>query len=86
MLNGHFDTPPGSPGAGDCGSCVGGLYMLMFQDVIAYNFELDFIATPSAASLLELARLTADSDWVPPKPVIFLFNGAEELFLLVRIS
>lgn len=86
MLNGHFDTPPGSPGAGDCGSCVGGLYMLMFQDVIAYNFELDFIDTPSAASLLELARLTVDSDWVPPKPVIFLFNGAEELFLLVRIS
>ncbi|XP_022887666.1 endoplasmic reticulum metallopeptidase 1 [Olea europaea var. sylvestris] len=56
LLNGHFDTPPGSPGAGDCGSCV--------------------------ASLLELARLTVDSDWVPPKPVIFLFNGAEELFLL----
>ncbi|XP_073130207.1 uncharacterized protein [Henckelia pumila] len=56
LLNGHFDTPPGSPGAGDCGSCV--------------------------ASLLELARLTVDAGWIPPKPVIFLFNGAEELFML----
>lgn len=23
LVNGHFDTAPGSPGAGDCGSCVG---------------------------------------------------------------
>ncbi|KAL6543559.1 hypothetical protein OROGR_010056 [Orobanche gracilis] len=57
LLNGHFDTPPGSPGAGDCGSCV--------------------------ASLLELARLTVDSGWIPPRPIIFLFNGAEELFMLM---
>ncbi|GFP88378.1 endoplasmic reticulum metallopeptidase 1 [Phtheirospermum japonicum] len=49
LLNGHFDTPPGSPGA---------------------------------ASLLELARLTIDSGWTPPRPIIFLFNGAEELFML----
>ncbi|PIN05600.1 Aminopeptidases of the M20 family [Handroanthus impetiginosus] len=56
LLNAHFDTPPGSPGAGDCGSCV--------------------------ASLLELARLTVDSGWIPPRPIIFLFNGAEELFML----
>ncbi|KAG6405705.1 hypothetical protein SASPL_133297 [Salvia splendens] len=56
LLNGHFDTPPGSPGAGDCGSCV--------------------------ASLLELARLGIDSGWTPPRPIIFLFNGAEELFML----
>nr|GMD41282.1 endoplasmic reticulum metallopeptidase 1 isoform X1 [Ipomoea batatas] len=56
LVNGHFDTTPGSPGAGDCGSCV--------------------------ASILELARFTIDSDWVPPRPVIFLFNGAEELFML----
>ncbi|KAL8550649.1 hypothetical protein ACS0TY_009170 [Phlomoides rotata] len=56
LLNGHFDTPPGSLGAGDCGSCV--------------------------ASLLELARLTVDSGWLPPRPIIFLFNGAEELFML----
>ncbi|EPS60129.1 hypothetical protein M569_14675, partial [Genlisea aurea] len=56
LLNGHFDTTPGSPGAGDCGSCV--------------------------ASLLEVARLTIDSGWVPPRPIIFLFNGAEELFML----
>ncbi|XP_019101596.1 PREDICTED: endoplasmic reticulum metallopeptidase 1-like isoform X1 [Camelina sativa] len=34
------------------------------------------------ASLLELARLVVDSGWTPPRPVIFLFNGAEELFML----
>ncbi|KAL5717613.1 hypothetical protein ACHQM5_010595 [Ranunculus cassubicifolius] len=34
------------------------------------------------ASMLEIARLTIDSEWVPPRPIIFLFNGAEELFLL----
>ncbi|KAL3501024.1 hypothetical protein ACH5RR_035473 [Cinchona calisaya] len=56
LVNGHFDSPPGSPGAGDCGSCV--------------------------ASILELARVFVDSAWVPPRPVIFLFNGAEELFML----
>ncbi|KAK6116593.1 hypothetical protein DH2020_049699 [Rehmannia glutinosa] len=56
LLNGHFDTAVGSPGAGDCGSCV--------------------------ASLLELARLTVDSGWIPPRPIMFLFNGAEELFML----
>jgi Zn-dependent M28 family amino/carboxypeptidase len=55
-VNGHFDSPLGSPGASDCGSCV--------------------------ASMLELSRLILDSGWVPPRPVIFLFNGAEELFLL----
>ena len=22
LINGHFDSPLGSPGAGDCGSCV----------------------------------------------------------------
>ncbi|KAM0934905.1 putative peptidase M28 [Dioscorea sansibarensis] len=56
MVNGHFDSPPGSPGAGDCGSCV--------------------------ASMLETARQIVDSGWVPPRPIIFLFNGAEEVFLL----
>nr|CAB3452636.1 unnamed protein product [Digitaria exilis] len=56
LVNGHFDSPFGSPGAADCGSCV--------------------------ASMLELSRLIIDSGWVPPRPVIFLFNGAEELFLL----
>ncbi|KMZ68543.1 hypothetical protein ZOSMA_237G00040 [Zostera marina] len=34
------------------------------------------------ASMLEMARLIIDSNWIPPRPVIFLFNGAEELFLL----
>ncbi|KAH9772632.1 peptidase M28 domain-containing protein [Citrus sinensis] len=56
LMNGHFDGPLSSPGAGDCGSCV--------------------------ASMLELARLTIDSGWIPPRPIIFLFNGAEELFML----
>ncbi|KAJ0972661.1 hypothetical protein J5N97_020620 [Dioscorea zingiberensis] len=56
MVNGHFDSPLGSPGAGDCGSCV--------------------------ASMLETARQIVDSGWVPPRPIIFLFNGAEEVFLL----
>lgn len=37
-----------------------------------------------SASMLELSRLIIDSGWVPSQPVIFLFNGAEELFLLVR--
>lgn len=37
-----------------------------------------------SASMLELARLFVDSAWVPPRPIIFLFNGAEELFMLVR--
>ncbi|TQD96736.1 hypothetical protein C1H46_017629 [Malus baccata] len=47
------------------------------------------LASPGAAdcgscvaSMLEIARLMVDSEWVPPRPVIFLFNGAEELFLL----
>ncbi|KAK6922400.1 Peptidase M28 [Dillenia turbinata] len=56
LVNGHFDSPLGSPGAGDCGSCV--------------------------VSMLELGRLIVDSGWVPPQPIIFLFNGAEELFML----
>ncbi|XP_057530899.1 uncharacterized protein LOC130809230 [Amaranthus tricolor] len=34
------------------------------------------------ASMLELARLMVDSGWNPPRPIIFLFNGAEELFML----
>lgn len=34
--------------------------------------------------MLEVARLIVDSGWIPPRPIIFLFNGAEELFMLVR--
>lgn len=56
LVNGHFDSAIGSPGAGDCASCV--------------------------ASMLESVRLIIDSQWVPPSPIIFLFNGAEELFML----
>ncbi|KAI3823429.1 hypothetical protein L1987_04865 [Smallanthus sonchifolius] len=57
LLNWEFDSPPGSPGASVCGSCV--------------------------ASILEVARMTIDSWWTPPKPLIFLFNGAKELFMLI---
>ena len=46
--------------------------------------SLIFFSLSLAASLLEVARLTVDSNWVPPRPIIFLFNGAEELFMLVR--
>lgn len=38
-----------------------------------------------AASMLEVGRLIVDSGWVPMKPIIFLFNGAEELFMVVSI-
>ncbi|KAL2611174.1 hypothetical protein R1flu_022866 [Riccia fluitans] len=34
------------------------------------------------ASLLETFRYVIDTNWIPPAPVIFLFNGAEELFLV----
>lgn len=41
LLNGHFDSPPSSPGAADCGSCVGGLnyvcLLLFFVSVMAHN-------------------------------------------------
>jgi Zn-dependent M28 family amino/carboxypeptidase len=33
--------------------------------------------------MLELARVMVESGWIPPRPIIFLFNGAEELFMLV---
>ncbi|RXH77090.1 hypothetical protein DVH24_019978 [Malus domestica] len=53
------------------------------------NIVMSPLASPGAAdcgscvaSMLEIARLMVDSGWVLPRPVIFLFNGAEELFLL----
>uniref|UniRef100_A0A0D3GPT3 Uncharacterized protein n=1 Tax=Oryza barthii TaxID=65489 RepID=A0A0D3GPT3_9ORYZ len=70
LVNGHFDSPLGSPGAADCGSCVG--------QYNVYFARTNVILT----SMLELSRLIIDSGWVPSQPVIFLFNGAEELFLL----
>lgn len=86
LLNGHFDSPPGSPGAGDCGSCVGAFHgqPLWSWGYLLRHISLDCIISSCAASILEIARLTIDSGWVPPRPVIFLFNGAEELFMLVR--
>ncbi|CAI6002792.1 unnamed protein product [Closterium sp. NIES-64] len=55
LLNAHYDSPLGSPGAADCASCV--------------------------ATLLEALRAMAEGGKVPRAPVIFLFNGAEEVFL-----
>ncbi|RZC70292.1 hypothetical protein C5167_033418 [Papaver somniferum] len=46
------------------------------------DIRIEIEETVVAASMLEIARLTVDSSWVPPQPVILLFNGAEELFLL----
>lgn len=54
----------------------------MMIDCICCLFDTVYFR---AASMLEMARLTVDSGWVPPQPIIFLFNGAEELFMLVRI-
>lgn len=56
LVNGHLDSPLGSPGAADCASCV--------------------------ATILEVLRYIVDANWVPPAPIVFLFNGAEEVFLL----
>ncbi|KAA8519821.1 hypothetical protein F0562_014089 [Nyssa sinensis] len=39
---------------------------------------------PELASMLEIARLTVDSGWASHRPIIFLFNGAEELFMLAQ--
>ena len=34
------------------------------------------------ASMLEVMRYIVDTNWIPPAPLVFLFNGAEEVFLL----
>jgi hypothetical protein len=34
------------------------------------------------ATMLEVFRYIVDTNWIPPSPIVFLFNGAEELFLL----
>lgn len=58
-------------------------YWPFLLDSSLFYFIL-FFSLSLVASLLEVARLTVDSNWVPPRPIIFLFNGAEELFMLVR--
>jgi len=82
LMNAHYDSPVNSPGAGDCGSCVGEFGTISL-DLPSKPLNHGFMCFRFAASLLELARLVVDSGWVPPQPVIFLFNGAEELFMLV---
>lgn len=32
LINGHFDSPLGSPGAGDCGTCVGGYWKAFVEE------------------------------------------------------
>lgn len=62
------------------------IFLICFlADVIVGFICLNGTMTQTA-SILELARLCVDSGWIPPRPVIFLFNGAEELFMLVRRS
>lgn len=34
------------------------------------------------ASMLEVIRYIVDTNWLPPAPLVFLFNGAEEVFCL----
>lgn len=34
------------------------------------------------ASMLEVMRYIVNTNWIPPAPLVFLFNGAEEVFLL----
>ncbi|XP_024388357.1 uncharacterized protein [Physcomitrium patens] len=34
------------------------------------------------ASMMEVMRYIVDTNWIPPAPLVFLFNGAEEVFLL----
>ncbi|CAI6011056.1 unnamed protein product [Closterium sp. NIES-65] len=55
LMNGHFDSALGSPGAGDCATCV--------------------------AAMLEVLRLYVEADRMPTVPLIFLFNGGEEVFM-----
>lgn len=57
--------------------------ILTFWSITGWYWFLFHVCISLPASMLELARLIVDSKWVPPQPVIFLFNGAEELFLLV---
>lgn len=55
----------------------------IFNHHALYYCILKQMYTYVAASMLELARLTISSGWIPSRPIIFLFNGAEELFMLV---
>jgi hypothetical protein len=57
------------------------LYFRVLQAGFGYSYLMFYVSLP--ASMLELARLIVDSKWVPAQPIIFLFNGAEEIFLLV---
>ncbi|CAI7920879.1 unnamed protein product [Closterium sp. NIES-54] len=55
LMNAHFDSALGSPGAGDCATCV--------------------------AAMLEVLRLYVEGDRMPTVPLVFLFNGGEEVFM-----
>ena len=72
LINGHFDTTLGSPGAADCASCVG--IMLEALRALIHNQPRGGGASTSGDSGATAPRgLTA--------PVVFLFNGGEETFM-----
>ena len=48
LINGHFDSPLGSPGAGDCGSCVG-------EYIVSRN-HLDYLKNSSLQAFIVLQR------------------------------
>lgn len=81
LINGHFDTTLGSPGAADCASCVG--IMLEALRVLIHNQPNiggggggDASPSPSPEG--------AGSGGVTA-PVVFLFNGGEETFMVGRM-
>ncbi|TQE00600.1 hypothetical protein C1H46_013844 [Malus baccata] len=86
-INGRQEGHPGLIKA----ARISSIYSQDNEPSVLLNGHFDSpLASPGAAdcgscvaSMLEIARPMVDSGWVPPRPVIFLFNGAEELFLLV---
>lgn len=50
LLNAHYDSPLGSPGAGDCGSCVGGynenLHLLAILAGLVHLLVFNFFFFP----------------------------------------
>lgn len=80
LVNAHFDSVIGSPG--------NGLFNL-FTCCNLYPFICDLGASDNGVSVavaLEVLEVMSRSKEATRRPVIFLFNGAEEKGLLVRPS